>query len=92
MAEYIDREKLMNDLHNHYECRNAKQNAIMDEVCMIAFKQPTEDVQKVKHGYWEDDEYMYICNICGKWLDITQGTADMNYCPNCGAKMDGDAE
>ena len=37
----IDKDKLIEDLHNHYEVRNPKQNALMDEVCMIALRQPT---------------------------------------------------
>lgn len=48
------------------------------------------DFQEVKHGMWEDEPYMWICNICGKWLDIRQGSADMNYCSHCGARMDGE--
>ena len=40
----------------------------------------------VRHGRWEGKTYK--CSLCGKWLDPLQGDADMNYCPNCGAKMD----
>lgn len=88
MGEYIDREKIQ------YTWWQKTDGTFTDGVTFqsVIKDMPTEDVQKVKHGYWEDDEYMYICNICGKWLDITQGTDDMNYCPNCGAKMDGDSE
>ena len=32
------------------------------------------------------------CSLCGKWVDPLQGDADMNYCPNCGAKMDGEEQ
>lgn len=28
------------------------------------------------------------CSVCHKWLDVIQGTAEMNYCPNCGARME----
>lgn len=84
MARYIDAELAL-------KLKDEKGNWVYDLYDLEAYLVgvPTADVQEVKHGYWEDDEYMYICNICGKWLDITQGTADMNYCPNCGAKMDG---
>lgn len=27
------------------------------------------------------------CSECGKWLDVSHGNAEMNYCPNCGAKI-----
>jgi hypothetical protein len=57
------------------------------------------DVQPVKHGTWHKDEQGYDvyveCSECGlnlstsnyienEWRDI------LKYCPNCGARMDGD--
>lgn len=97
--EYIDRKNAIEIIESHMTRvvhaanvgTNAAQVYIMAKNHAIDYLRvvPAADVQEVKHGYWEDDEYMYICNICGKWLDITQGTADMNYCPNCGAKMGG---
>lgn len=55
---------------------------------------PTVDAVEVVHGRWEEvtdqDEIVgemdfYKCSVCGKlrWFET-------NYCPNCGAKMDGD--
>ena len=55
-----------------------------------------EDVQPVKHGQWvQDAVYVdettgepclaWFCNQCGEPQMV--GT---NYCPNCGAKMDGE--
>ena len=48
---------------------------------------PTVDAEPVRHGMWEDDNYIWKCNLCHKYLMIEQGDADMNYCPNCGAKL-----
>ena len=45
-----------------------------------------DDVVEVRHGRWTGKTYK--CSLCGKWIDPLQGDADMNYCPNCGAKMD----
>ena len=56
MAEYIEREALMDALRNHYEVNNATQNATMDEVCMIALSQPAADVVLVRHGKWLEVE------------------------------------
>ena len=55
-------------------------------------KLPKVDAVEVVHGRWEDDSYdpRYICSECGAWLLVEDATARMNYCPNCGAKMDGD--
>ena len=57
---------------------------------------PTADVVEVVHGEWieqhekpswlEDDIIIsYICSICG-----TNNFVESPYCPNCGAKMDGE--
>ncbi len=48
---------------------------------------PTADVEEVKHGEWVG-EYGYYpnCSLCGTKVKQMGGT---NYCPNCGAKMDG---
>ena len=48
---------------------------------------PTADVQEVRHGKWEKCKERcceYRCSVCGYELCRTT-----NYCPNCGAKMDG---
>ena len=49
-------------------------------------------VQEVKHGNWiynltyyESDECN--CSLCGQLMTTAKGVR-MNYCPNCGAKMD----
>ena len=61
-------------------------------------KLPAADVAEVRHGRWIDaypdiepnPMFMYgICSECG----FEQGISKyLNYCPNCGAKMDGATE
>lgn len=50
---------------------------------------PMPDVVKVKHGYWDDglDGITPYCSVCGHSHGCIKRTP--NYCPNCGAKMDG---
>ena len=53
---------------------------------------PTVDAVEVVHGRWiEQEKYtfgtMYDCSICG--TRILDNGHPWNYCPNCGAKMDG---
>lgn len=59
----------------------------------------TDDVVKVfvpvRHGRWiEQEKYtfgvMYDCSICDN--RILDNGYSWNYCPNCGAKMDGGAD
>lgn len=50
---------------------------------------PSADVVEVRHGQWIEDltnpyGIRYVCSVCG---GVKQWKS--NYCPNCGAKMDG---
>ena len=52
---------------------------------------PAADVAPVVHGRWIDArEYCgdYLCSNC----EALYGTNKFNYCPKCGAKMDGGGE
>ena len=48
--------------------------------------------EPVRHGKWIGyaGTIGNECSVCGKWIDVLQGTAEMNYCPNCGADMRGE--
>ena len=56
------------------------------------------DVVPVVHGRWKKiGEWgrVYRCNQCGNFLDfdgVNAGRGDANFCPNCGARMDGGKE
>lgn len=71
------------------------------EVCAITNieieikKLPTIDAVPVVHGRWEeaDDGDGKVCSTCGEdFCDIVMGcnVHEWKYCPNCGAKMDGE--
>lgn len=53
------------------------------------------DVAPVVHGRWIADgdgyHWTYNCSICA-WKDGYPLNERHNYCPNCGAKMDGGVE
>ena len=59
------------------------------------FKIPPADVAPVWHGRWlgwgksgtPTYENYGTCSVCGEDAEIY--TEHRNYCPNCGAKMDG---
>jgi hypothetical protein len=52
------------------------------------------DAVEVVHGYNidRDTPSLFECSVChwSCWDTYCGDTADYNYCPNCGAKMDGD--
>ena len=55
---------------------------------------PTADVQEVRHGKWirQDGRPEAICSECGRnvvYQVINYRWQFENYCPHCGAKMDG---
>ena len=81
--EYIELERLISDLKDLPEQERIEYMGIYD--CIKS--QPTADVQEVRHGKWKYDNIALKCSECDKWLVIEQGTADMNFCPHCGAKV-----
>lgn len=69
-----------------------------DPVCATALviaEYPTVDAVEVVHGQWIEEEIYdkIICDVCGhEWNIFDNDTETFNYCPNCGAKMDGDSD
>ena len=49
---------------------------------------PTADVVEVRKGRWKGAGMGdYYCSLC---CNTYSGGDEFNYCPNCGAKMDGE--
>ena len=83
MAEYIEREAYI---------RIVKDIPIWGSVAaMMANAIPAADVAPVRHGRWgthSDRPDSLICSVCNCGFDMWKHDPH-NYCPNCGAKMDG---
>lgn len=58
---------------------------------MEHLKEDAADVAPVRHGRWiaSHDEFC-ACSICK--YPVYVGWNQTNYCPNCGARMDGGSE
>ena len=90
MAEYIERETIKATMI-HYGFKS--QDMTVTE--FVEDELPAADVAPVAHGQWEPCNP--ICPVCGgnKFKDLD---ADIwcdwmpDFCPNCGAKMDGGAD
>ena len=94
MAEYIEREKVMQAIgtvRNIYsEAKNFVAVSAVDNVIgEIVDEVPAADAAPVVHGRWDDsfDGITPVCSVCGRTHKCFNRTP--NYCPNCGAKMDG---
>ena len=101
MAEYIEREALSAELYKlRMEAfRNNDQKACVcyNNAYVAIVKAPAADVAPVVHGRWEPHyEHDFVsdedvlcglhCSLCGLYY-----VKRHNYCPNCGARMDGDS-
>ena len=98
-GEYISRDVALRQLNATClatDCNNY--NGVMCRACAYADAMdfidaiPAADVQPVKHGQWIEccNELNKKCSCCCK----VHGTIyeRESFCPNCGARMDGDTE
>lgn len=75
------------------KCKEAKCNYIgcKDPGNCAAAEMPTIDAEPVRHGRWiRLGPNWYECSACKERTSIFSGAK--NYCPNCGAKMEGDKD
>lgn len=85
MAKYINADKMLEEYeHGIYDTT---------DLAEMLYYMPAADVVEVRHGYWVDDYYdqmdggaypITVCSVCETPNPVS------NYCPNCGAKMDGE--
>ena len=60
--------------------------------CMnVLDEMPAADVAPVRHGRWINENFYTHCSDCGKMAiyDKYGQEVESDYCPHCGAKMDG---
>lgn len=100
MPEYIEREALLAELEDEIDFvspfYNAEQNQYFTMGLQCAYRDAQRfpaaaDVVEVVRGRWikrqfadEPTAFGYSCSECHLTYEV-----DTNYCPNCGAKMDG---
>lgn len=90
--EYIERGALIDSFENCYYLYSSTDREIVRQALENA---PAADVAPVVHGEWleTNDENKKKCSRCRVIHLIAQYPAgNIDYCPNCGAKMDGGAE
>lgn len=93
MAKYISVESTIDDLHTV----DPKYQKMVDWCIRVIEAQPAADVAPVRHGRWviykAPDAYhcgLVKCPFCGE--EMIAESDEYNFCPNCGAKMDGERD
>lgn len=97
MADYIERQAAIDDLHTQLMYRMGSDNMkrrLDDWVKTL----PPADVAPVVHAYWiqtsaedEDGNAYYSCSNCGSG-ESHNPIVEVPYCWKCGAKMDAQGE
>ncbi len=87
MAEYIERNELINYLSGCIVCLTLDTEDCKNVMLHAISKFPKSDVA---HSKWEicSDGYYLYCNNCR--YEPPRQVGMTKYCPNCGARMDGD--
>lgn len=93
MSRYIDADESLRMMQNSKEDKPSWGDWGTAHDCCIDCVNGTltADVVEVKHGKWEFEVFnpdvlgQFRCSVCG----LRNGIRATNYCPHCGAKMDG---
>lgn len=94
MARYVDLDKLVNRLDEHYITLGKKYG--FDDMYVCGYGEAISDMegesvadaQEVKHGKWLPYRFgleVTKCSICGA---VYEGGDLFRFCPRCGAKME----
>ena len=84
MTEYINRERARFEAKRYFK----NMDEIQEDLDMLFCMLPAENVAPVRHGRWKSyTKNLGECSNCGYVVSIRY-----DYCPNCGAKMDGGAD
>ena len=105
LAEYIEREAAIKAAERAYHAWSLaaaaagagevyKRQELCKAVASVFGSAPAADVAPVVHGRWKPTEYPFMteCEDCSNCGNRTVWGSGWNYCPDCGAKMDGGAD
>ena len=92
MTEYIERKEAIDTVvETYYDTPDINLNESKLEAALRSV--PAADVVPVTHGQCIDNgangyKWAFVCSLCG-YVDGHPFDNRHNFCPNCGAKMDG---
>ena len=87
MAEYIDREAMLEQIARRESLMVGDKMISIDALREVIMNRPVADVEEIRHGQWVFDTRTIVprCSVCGE--DAIAETVS-SYCPWCGAKME----
>ena len=91
ITEWIEEVFSTEEIIDHKEALEKLCRKVINGFIGVIETEPTVDAVEVVHGYnTYGHDSMFECSVCG-FVDLDTVLADgkYNYCPNCGAKMDG---
>ena len=100
MKEYIERtavEKFIEDGLNNPDKNKAYGHDAIEIMAEVHYM-PAADVAEVKHGRWilerepDGTPYCLHCSVCDNDFHHVGIMTAIDYCPNCGARMDKEDE
>lgn len=100
MKEYIERtavEKFIEDGLNNPDKNKAFGHDAIEIMAEVHYM-PAADVAEVKHGRWilerepDGTPYCFHCSVCDNDFHHIGIMTAIDYCPNCGARMDKEDE
>ena len=94
MAKYIKLDTIKERLEELVAwCQDLRKPGLEQALAMLN-EEPVADVALVVHGRWIERQTPHAmggvsgkCSVCAKSVQYLGNS--LNYCPNCGAKMDG---
>lgn len=100
MTDLIRREDAIQSLRERFcgDCKPCAKCDVCDTDTLIRdmMRVPAAKAVELRQGCWEEQEYgtgdsVYVCSEChAEWVlnDGNPTENNMNYCPECGARMD----
>ena len=93
MDEYIEREAILREIKRRESLMVGDKLVSVDAMKSFIKNRPAADVAPVRHGRWVHEHmsegYAWVmCSECEAVIHKILINKRLNYCPNCGAKMD----
>ena len=97
MAEYIERKDLLELYRIDDPVLNENGHVPLPVIRQNIMDIPAADVAPVRHGRWIDKGEYAVCTECGERSGTQYDGVEpiplmTQFCPSCGAKMDGGAD